>query len=125
MPKLNKQEIAREARKQRRLEALGTDDPHCAMCPESDPFCLEGHHIAGRKYNETEIIVCRNCHRKLSDDQKDHHAFDSNADPMLQRIGHFLLGLADMLRRIVDRLAEYGAILIETASKNDAGEVVA
>lgn len=125
MPKLHKQEIAREARKQRRLEALGTDDPHCAMCPESDWRCMEGHHIAGRKYDETEIIVCRNCHRKLSDDQKDHPDFNLNADPILQRIGHFLLGLADMLRRIVERLAEFGAILIETASKYDAGEVAA
>jgi hypothetical protein len=44
---------------------------------------------------------------------------------MLQRIGHFLLGLADMMRRIVDRLAEFGAVLIKTASKHDAGEVVA
>lgn len=123
MPKLNKQEIVREARKQRRLEALGTDTPHCAMCSESDWRCMEMHHIGGQ-FDETVVCICRNCHRKSTDDQKDHPDFNPNADPVLQRIGHFLLGLADMLRRIVDQLAEFGAILIETA-KGNTGEVAA
>jgi hypothetical protein len=35
--------------------------------------CLEVHHIAGRDFdNDATAILCRNCHRKLSDDLKDH-----------------------------------------------------
>jgi hypothetical protein len=33
---------------------------------------LERHHIAGRTFGDENVPVCRNCHRKLSDLQKDH-----------------------------------------------------
>ena len=52
----------------------------------------------------------------LSDLQKDHPPVDPNADPMLAVIGHFLLGLVDMLRIIVEKLQEFGAALIVRAS---------
>ena len=62
----------RERRRQRALERLGTDDPCCAICAENDWRCLELHHIAGQAFDDTTMIVCRNCHRKLSDMQKEH-----------------------------------------------------
>ena len=34
---------------------------------------------------------------------------------MLQTIGHFLLGLADLLRLAVEKLREFGLTLIERA----------
>jgi hypothetical protein len=42
---------------------------------------------------------------------------------MLANIGHFMLGLADMLRRIVAKLSEFGLALIGRASI-DKGEAV-
>jgi hypothetical protein len=51
----------------------------------------------------------------VSDDQKDHPRFNPDADPMLDGIGHFLLGLADLLRLIVEKLAIFGLALIERA----------
>ncbi len=113
---MDDKELAREARKQRRLEALGTNSPHCGTCDESDDRVLEAHHVAGRKNDPATVIVCRNCHRKVTDDQEDHPSFDKAADPMLQAIGHFLLGLADLLRLAIEKLSEFGHALIERAA---------
>ena len=113
---MDDKELAREARNQRRLETLGTSEPRCGTCGERDNRTLEAHHVAGRKSDPATVIVCRNCHRKVSDDQKDHPAFDPAADPMLQAIGHFLLGLADLLRLAIEKLSEFGHALIERAA---------
>lgn len=109
-------ELARETRRQRRLEALGTNEPRCGTCGERDDRVFEGHHVAGRKNDSATVIVCRNCHRKVSDDQEDHPPFDKAADPLLQAIGHFLLGLADLLRLAIEKLSEFGHALIERAA---------
>jgi hypothetical protein len=62
-----------ETRRQNALDRLGTNKPCCVVCGETDPHCLELHHLFGRKNDpDTLVIVCRNCHRKLSDAQKDH-----------------------------------------------------
>jgi hypothetical protein len=113
---MDDKELSREARKQRRLEKLGTNQPRCGACGECDDRTLEAHHVAGRKNDPATVIVCRNCHRKVSDDQQDHPAFDKAADPMLQAIGHFLLGLADLLRLAIEKLSEFGHALIERAA---------
>jgi len=113
---MDDKELARDVRKQRRLETLGTNEPRCGTCGECDDRTLEAHHVAGRKNGPATVIVCRNCHRKVSDDQEDHRAFDNAADPMLQAIGHFLLGLADLLRLAIEKLSEFGHALIERAA---------
>ena len=113
--------MAREARKQRRLEALGTNDPHCGTCGDTDWRVMELHHVADHDRDETTVCICRNCHRKVSDDQKDHPAFNSQSDPMLDRIGHFLLGLADMLRLSVEKLTAFGLALIDRAMPEAEG----
>ena len=118
---MNKQELAREQRKQRRCEKLGTNEPHCGICPETDWTCIELHHVADHGRDETTVLLCRNCHRKVSDSQKDHPPLNPNTDTMLDRIGHFLLGLADMLRVIVERLYAFGLALIERAALPLAG----
>jgi hypothetical protein len=63
---------------------------------------MEKHHVADHARDQTTVYVCRNCHAKVSDDQKDHPAFDPDADPTLDSIGHFLLGLADLLILIIE-----------------------
>lgn len=115
-------EIKLEIRKQRRLEKLGSNTPRCGTCGESRWPCLENHHPAGRKFDpKTVVVECRNCHRIVSDYQKDYPKFDPDADSMLQAIGQFLLGLAELLRLAVEKLAEYGNALIVRAA-SDGGE---
>lgn len=111
---MNDDELARETRKQARLEKLGTNKPCCAICGETDWRIFELHHVAGQGRDPTVVPVCANCHRRLTDDQKDHPSSNVD-DPQLDRIGHFLLGLADMLRLIVEKLREFGHALIARA----------
>ena len=113
---MNKIDLARETRKQRRFEALGTNEPRCGTCGERDWRCIEQHHPSDYARDDTTVLMCRNCHRKVSDDQKGHPAFEPDADPMLDSIGHFLLGLADMLKIIFERLYVFGLALIDRAS---------
>lgn len=119
---MTEQELRKEARRQRRLEQLGTNDPRCGTCGETDDRCIEWHHVAGRRWDDGTVAICRNCHRAVSDDQKDHPRFNPAADPTLDSIGHFLLGLADLLRLIVDKLAALGLVLIERAASPSPGE---
>jgi hypothetical protein len=108
-------EKEQERRKQKALERLGTNNPICVLCGESDWRCLELHHIAGKPFDGALAIVCRNCHRKLSDMQKDHLRPATTPPDSLERIGHFLLGLADLFAMLVEKLREFGQDLISRA----------
>lgn len=114
-------ELAKEARKQNRLERFGTNTPRCGVCGEADDRSLEAHHVAGRKHDDLTVLVCRNCHSKVSDDQRDYPAFDPEGDAFLDSVGRFLLGLADLLRLIVERLIAFGNALIERAQPQTLG----
>ena len=111
-------ELKRDMRKQRALERLGTNDPRCLCCGEDDWRCMEFHHLAGRKFADEGTIVCRNCHRKLSDPQKDHPDALTDSQPLLlERVAHFLLGLADLLEMLVVVMRGYGGQLIKAAKR--------
>ena len=114
-------ELAKEARKQNRLERFGTNTPRCGVCGEADDRCLEAHHVAGQKHDDATVLVCRNCHRKVSDDQRDYPAFDPDGDAFLHSVGSFLLGLAELLRLIVEKLITFGNALIERAKPQAVG----
>lgn len=118
---MEKIDFAREARKQRRLEALGTNEPRCGTCGETDWRVMELHHVADHGRDDATVCICANDHRRVSDGQKDHPAFDPNADSLLDSVGHFLLGLADLLRLVVDKLTAFGLALIERAAPNPEG----
>lgn len=113
---MNKEELARERRRQARLEKLGTNEPRCGTCGEDRWQCLERHHVAGQAYSEDIVLLCRNCHRVVSDVQGDQPTGGAVADPMLFAIGRFLLGLADMLRIIMERLIVFGRELTARAA---------
>jgi len=112
---------AKEVREQKRLERLGTDNPVCFTCREDDWRCFEQHHPAGQAYHDDVYNVCCNCHRKLSDDQQDHPKQATNPPTMIETIGRYLIGLADMFAMMVDTLRSFGHALIEMA----CGEAVA
>jgi hypothetical protein len=112
---MNNIENEQERRKQKALERLGTNNPVCVLCGETDWRCLELHHLAGKPFDGALAIVCRNCHRKLSDMQKDHPQPTSTPPDALDRIGHFLLGLADLFALLVAKLREFGEFMIEQA----------
>lgn len=111
-----------EDRLEQRYRKLGTRNPVCVCCGHDDPFSLEQHHIAGRKHHDDLAIVCRNCHRRLSDNQLDHPEARDGQDTGLATIGHYLMSLADLFRMLAERLMEFGKVLIALAQGNGVHE---
>jgi hypothetical protein len=109
-----------EDRKQQRLRRLGTQNPSCAACGESEPAVLELHHIAGQEHHDDVAIVCANDHRKLSDKQRDHGSRESTQPKSdFASMGHYLLGLADLLAMVVETLRKFGAQLIARSKRGE------
>jgi hypothetical protein len=100
-------------RLEQQYRRLGTREPVCVACSESDPFCLELHHIAANAHHKDLSIVCRNCHRKLTNRQHDHAKppIESQRD-VLNTIGQYLLGLCDLLALVITTLREFAGTLI-------------
>jgi hypothetical protein len=114
---MDDKELRREMRLQRMHERLGVEHPRCIECGLDDVRCLEAHHIAGRKFDDATLIICRNHHRILSDSQKDHPQPIGGEPDLHERAGHFLKGLADLFALLVAKLHEFGDGLIEFAKR--------
>ena len=108
---MDKLELNRERRRQRALERLGSNNPRCIVCGCDDPLALELHHLAGQAFGDDLTPVCRNCHRRLSDYQKDHAIGQASPSGEIEAIRRFLLGLADLFEMLVKRLREFAAKL--------------
>jgi hypothetical protein len=113
---MRRKRLDKEDRLEQHYRRLGTRNPRCTLCSETDPRCMEKHHIAGCEFDPDIALVCRNCHRKLSDDQLDHPRLEQDA-PVEQHtaFGHFLLGLCDLLMMIIQSLREIGEWLINAS----------
>ena len=116
---MNDREYKQEKRLQNCLERLSLSGDCCIVCGESDPRVLEAHHLAGKDFRKILVTVCRNCHRKLSDMQKDHPAILLGTPTKTECEGRELLGIADIeeLRgappRIVELIRQMGERLVE------------
>ena len=104
-------DLNRERRRQRAFERLGANNPRCPFCGCDNPLALELHHIAGQTFDDMQVPVCRNCHRRLSDYQKDHSLEQGKSADELEPIRRFMEGLADLFELLVKRLREYAAKL--------------
>lgn len=111
----------KEERMEGMFERLGSRTPSCGICGESDPRCLELHHVVGKKFSNDLITVCRNCHRKLSDDQKDHPTTHTGLSPSATKSIRQKLGKADALRAMADQLeAEASEIFQSEIQKKES-----
>jgi len=115
-------DIRREGRRQRAIERLGSKNPKCIYCDESDPIVLEKHHVAGQAYDNGTVVVCRNHHRKLSDWQKEHPDKIQDPPDKLEMIAHFLLGLADLFEFLIEKIRQFARDLLERADPNRNNE---
>ena len=116
-----KMHLDHEDRKERHYRRLGTRHPVCHTCGRRDPEhpeIYDLHHVAGKNHHDDVFIECANCHRVLTDQQKDHVPPGSSPPMgMLATIAHYLLGLADMLAMIVEALRKFGKWLLCEASR--------
>ena len=98
----------KEARHRRACERLGTEDPRCILCHEINPHALQLHHVAGRAYDEDELVaLCHNHHARVSDGQKDHPLKLPDCINPLEGLGHFDRGLAEMLDTVIEDLGPH------------------
>ncbi len=112
-----------ERRRQKALTRLGHRNPRCVVCGEDFPKCLEAHHIGKRAFDDATEFVCLNCHQKLSDAQLDQPRAPNREATREERIGYFLLGLADLFEMLIKKLKEFGDhLLAQHRSANAKGD---
>lgn len=109
-----------DERERKACERLGTDKPKCIYCAETHPAVLELHHVAGRKFGDELVIVCRNHHRLLSDTQKDHPPQIIGCNDPHEYWAHLLLGIADLLALAIQFLRNVAANLLVHAKGSSA-----
>jgi hypothetical protein len=104
-----------ERRKRRAFQRLGSDHPQCVLCPVTDWQILELHHVAGRAFAEDCVILCRNCHGKLSyPDENEPQPLDA---PLLERIGNKLIGWGELLVQLGQQLIASGKQLLQAVNE--------
>lgn len=115
---MTKPPLDHEDRLEQQYRRLRTRNPVCVGCAESDPFCLDQHHIAGSKHHDDTSIECANCHRKLTNQQKD-HVPTTKPEPTgeIATIAHYLLGLSDSLAMVVETLRKFGKSLLNDSKR--------
>lgn len=100
VPTMTETEMRRETRRQKALDRLGSDNPRCRVCGQNYVGCLELHHLEGEAFGQTLVVVCRNCHRKLSDLQKDDPPQIGDPPSAVERAVHFLSGLQHLFAEL-------------------------
>ena len=115
---MDDQEKRRRARIRAAYRRLGTSTPACSICGEDNPFCLEKHEPGGRKYTELYVIICRNCHRKLEDDRRDHFPPIWTPPDPAESLSKALQGEADLFERLVKKRRADARMLHELARKD-------
>ena len=109
--------INQAIRKRKAQERLGSQNSKCAICDEKDPHRLEAHHIAQHHNDEATVFLCKNHHATVTNLQKDHPV--PTSEPISpERFGHMLLGLADLLALVIEKLVEIGEWLIKEAKQS-------
>ena len=103
-----------ERQRQAAYRRLGTDDPRCLHCGERYWRCLELHHLAGQAYDGQTVILCRNCHRKLTDPSA--NAASPRSVPIMESAGRLLIGAIDFMAELLERLRAYARQLVEGAA---------
>lgn len=104
-----KQELERAAHA-RRLHGL---DRTCVICGESRQRCLQLHHLPERGYGNELVPVCANCHLLITDRRNNKPAPENPSQ--LERIGHWLLALAQFLFELARRALQFGDVALEAA----------
>jgi hypothetical protein len=105
----------RETRERQAQRRLGSENPACCHCGNSDWRTLELHHIAGQAFDDLTVILCKNCHAALSDAQSDHPPMVDDTPTKFDKIGRSLVNFADFSAQLARRHQEFGEFLIEFA----------
>lgn len=113
-----------EMRRERDYRRLRTRNPICLHCGyHNHPAAMELAHIAPHKFHDDAGVLCSNCHREVSDPEKDLPYAPQTQNPQIETIGRYLLALAEWFERIARTIAEFGAFLLALAERAPAIEI--
>lgn len=105
-----------DERRERDYRRLRTRNPICLSCGYSNhPAAMELSHIAPRKFHDDGGVLCSNCHREMSDSEKDFSYSPQSINPTMETIGRYLLALAEWFTRIAETIAAFGHWLLYQA----------
>jgi hypothetical protein len=116
---MDKNDSDKERRKQGCAERTGTNHPVCITCGETEWCTFEGHHIAGRRFDQHVEFFCASCHRLLTESQKCHPKRIAKAPGTVECGGHYCLGLADIFTRAARFAAKLGHQLVDLAHSGE------
>src|ERR1035437_4451692 len=105
---MDKRDIDRERRKQRRLEGMGTNSPVCITCGWTEWYSFHGHQIAGRRFDKHVEYFCQRCHSGFTEEQKSLPKPTSENTGQAESAGHYCLGVALILKPTARMLEEFG-----------------
>ena len=117
----NPDPIARAWRLEKRRRELGSDNPRCFYCLQSDIECLELDHPVTEELDpKFKRVVCRNHHRKL-ELKRDlagltHNGRGSVLETTRDQVRRYLLLLAEDKDSIAERLLSPGASIESVAA---------
>jgi hypothetical protein len=115
---MNDREKRRRRRERAAIRKFGIPNPACEICGETALCCLEWHEPGGRRFNKVRVILCRNCHRKLEDDRRDHPKPIWKSDEPIQSLAFSLYGEADILSRLAAKRREDAEMLLKLSARD-------
>ncbi len=105
-----------DERREQDYKRLRTRNPVCVLCGyDKHPAALELAHIAPKGFHDDGAALCRNCHREISDGEKDYPYSPETNNTKMETIGRYLLALAEWFRGIASTLEGFGQWLLEQA----------
>lgn len=107
----------RTQRRMAGLSRLGVTNIRC-ICGETRLVCFEADHVDRRSNSDVVWGLCKNCHAARTDRHNSEHPPVSRfpANPF-ERYGHMLLGAADYLEFILQRLRQLAELMFKLAGK--------
>jgi hypothetical protein len=108
----------RTAERQKGYRRLEVKSICCPLCGETDPAAFEKDHIEGRNHGDVTYALCVTCHRKRTARQRTEHP-PAGPDPRndFEVAARFLLGAADFLEFIVERMRKVSDMLLRLAKR--------
>jgi 5-methylcytosine-specific restriction endonuclease McrA len=95
-----------------------TQDKKCQLCGESDSRLLEMHHIFGRNISSEIMLLCKNCHYKVTYEQNEITPKKRSKDASPEDLEKYtLISIGALLQGIGKTVEKSGIRLLEMAKQ--------
>lgn len=89
-------------------------DKKCELCGENDSRVIEKHHIFGRNNSPEIMLLCKNCHYKITHGQNKITPKRRSKNAPLNDLDKFLLVSSGILLQEIGKVTrEMGNVLVE------------